>query len=1018
MDPQPQAPSVVAVVVACDPGEWLEDSLAALGEQDYPNLSVLVLDAGTNGDDLAPRIAPVLPDAYVRRVEGNPHYGRAANEALVAVEGAAFYLFCHDDAAPDTDAVRVLVEEALRSNAGIVGPKLVQWERPERLADVGLTVNKLGAGHSLIERGEMDQEQHDAVRDVFAVPGACVLVRGDLFEALGGFDPEMSDHGGDVDLGWRAQVVGARVLVAPDARVRHLDVEELRSVTREETPVLEARDRVRAVLKNYSVFHLLRVVPQALLAGFIDFVTGAFSGSRGRARAPVSAWTWNLRHLGELRPLRRRVQKARLVPDSDVRRLQVSGTARRAAAGDLELGEREGAITRGGRSVADAFAVATARQAMIVWSAIVVLLIVGSRHLFGGTFPSVGQLAAFPHRATLTVHDFIVGLRITGLGTDAPVPAAPGFLGFGGLALIGDMGLLQRVLVLGAFPVGVIGAWRFARPIESTRARLVATVVYTSVPLAANGLARGRWPALVAYLVAPWLLGALARATGLEPWAAPGETPRRVSSILRLGILLALAGAFVPSLALVAVAVALGLVLGSVLVGGARAALGSLTTAVGAVGVAFLLLFPWSLHLVLPGREWAAFAGAAPNPAHAPGFGALLRFQIGPVGGSPLGWAFVVAAALPLLIGRGWRLAWAVRLWAVALVCVAVAWAAGRGWVLSGVQLRDAMLGPAAIALAGAAALGMAAFETDLVRYRFGFRQLAWVIAAVAVVAGVIAILPAVATGRWYTPTNDIAQSAAWMHVEAAKGSFRTLWVGDPDALPGTGWRIQDGLAYALSRNGPPEADQLWPGSSAGATRRVASALSIARRGSTTRLGHLLAPMAVRYVAVPTRLVPGNASSPSFPVPVDVRAGLAAQLDLRQLPSDPALLVYENTAWGAVRTAAESAPESRLGVDLSDARSVLLGRRPQTEYNGRVPAGNDVLVSEDSPRWSLDVAGHGVTRRTSFGWANRYQAGDGGHATLSYGTPLLRYLAVLVELALWVVVIRAVRARRREEARS
>jgi hypothetical protein len=239
--------------------------------------------------------------------------------------------------------------------------------------------------------------------------------------------------------------------------------------------------------------------------------------------------------------------------------------------------------------------------------------------------------------------------------------------------------------------------------------------------------------------------------------------------------------------------------------------------------------------------------------------------------------------------------------------------------------------------------------------------------------------------------------------------------VGDPDVLPGTGWRIQDGLAYALSRNGPPEADQLWPGSSAGATRRVASALAVARAGRTTRLGHLLAPMAIRYVAVPTRLVPGSTTAPAFPVPVDVRAGLAAQLDLRQLPSDPALLVYENTAWGPLRAATESAPESRLGVDLSGATSVLPGRRPQTKYNGPVPAGNDVLVAEDSGHWTLDVAGHGVTRHTSFGWADRYQAGEGGRSTLSYGVPLLRYLAVLVEIALWVVVIRAARARRRRE---
>ncbi|MCU1449900.1 MAG: hypothetical protein JWP02_2070, partial [Acidimicrobiales bacterium] len=939
-------------------------------------------------------------------------------EALVAVEGAAFYLFCHDDAAPDSDAIRLLVEEALRSNAGVVGPKLVQWERPERLADVGLAVNKLGAGHSVIERGELDQEQHDSVRDVFAVPGACVLVRSDLFDALGGFDPEMADHGGDVDLGWRAQVAGARVMVAPAARVRHLDVEELRSVTREDQPVLEARDRVRALLKNYSLVHLVRVLPQAMLASVIDFLTGVFSGSRGRARAPVSAWTWNLRRLGELRSLRRRVQHARLVPDSDVRRLQVRGTARRSVSGDVELGEREGAISSAGRSVAEAFEGATARQAVIVWSLLAVLLLAGSRHLVGGRFPSVGQLAAFPHRATLTLHNFLAGLRVTGLGTDAPVATAPGFLGLGGLTLLGDMGLLQRLLVLGAWPLGAIGAWRWTRPLESTRARLVATVVYVSIPLAADSLARGRWPGLVTYAAAPWLLGALLSATGLEPWGSTQPTRRLLPLVVRTGVVLAVAGAFVPSLAAVAVAVALGLVLGSLLVGGAGAALRSLAVAAGGVLLAAALLFPWSLHFVLPGAEWAAFAGAAPAPAHAAGFGALLRFHVGPVGGAPLGWGFAIAAALPLLVGRGWRLAWAVRLWAVALTCIAISWAAGRGWILSGVQLRDAMLGPAALALAGAAALGMLAFETDLVRYRFGWRQAASVVAGGAAILGVLALLPAAASGRWYAPTNDIARSAAWMRAEPG-GSFRVLWVGDPDVLPGTGWRLGPGLAYATSRNGPPDASELWPGSSAGATRRLAAALGVARQGRTTRLGHLLAPMSVRYVAVPQRLVPGSTGSQTYPVAADVLAGLAAQLDLRELPSDPALVVYENTAWGPLRAAASGPVAGQLGprssgADLSETRPVLPGHRAQARYRGPVPAQNEVLVSEASGHWSLTVAGHSAPRQRAFGWANQYRSGGGGRATLSYATPLLRYLAVLVELVVWIAVLRAlIRSRRR-----
>src|SRR5207237_1806542 len=177
------------------------------------------------------------------------------------------------------------------------------------------------------------------------------------------------------------------------------------------------------------------------------------------------------------------------------------------------------------------------------------------------------------------------------------------------------------------------------------------------------------------------------------------QAPRRGPLVLRLGLLLAVAGAFVPALFVVILIVALGLVLGSLLVGGAGRALRSAAVAGGAVLLGAALLFPWTLQFVLPGREWASLAGAAPNPAHAPGFGALLRFHVGPIGGVPLGWAFVVAAAPALLVGRGWRLAWTVRLWVVALVCIAAAWAAGRGWAFSGIQLRDALLAPAAMAL-------------------------------------------------------------------------------------------------------------------------------------------------------------------------------------------------------------------------------------------------------------------------------------------------------------------------------
>ena len=69
-EPVQTVPPVVAVMVTNDAGPWFEESLAALGTQDYPSLSVLVLDNGS-GEDPTDRIAGALPGAFVRHCGGN-----------------------------------------------------------------------------------------------------------------------------------------------------------------------------------------------------------------------------------------------------------------------------------------------------------------------------------------------------------------------------------------------------------------------------------------------------------------------------------------------------------------------------------------------------------------------------------------------------------------------------------------------------------------------------------------------------------------------------------------------------------------------------------------------------------------------------------------------------------------------------------------------------------------------------------------------------------------------------------
>jgi GT2 family glycosyltransferase len=1010
MDPQTSAPPVVAVVVTCDPGLWLEDTLAALAAQDYPSLSVLVIDTASV-DDPTSRIAAVLPDAYVRRVDRRG-FARAANDVLTVVEGASHFLFCHDDAAPAPDTVRLLVEEAFRSNAGIVCPKLVEWDRPDRLLAVGLSADKQGFPVDLVERGELDQEQHDAVRDVFVAPGGATLVRADLFSALGGFDPVIDLFGEDLNLSWRAQLAGARVMVNPAARVRHR--EALRRGERAgwdgpdgrlEAHRLGEEHRLRTLLTCYGRFRLLRLLPQAVLMSVAEAGWHLLAGRPAFAIATLRAWPAALRESG-LADIRRATQAKRSLPDAELRRLQARASSRLRA--EVRSRLHKGGL---GPGLAESISSRDWRLAAGAWVGVLIVLAAGSRSLLGAGIPGVGHLPVTSAGPGHWWRLWAAGWRPGGLGSAAPSPPALALLGLAGGLLLGATGSLQHLLVLGPLVLGPLGAYRAARMFPSRRGQVLALVLYAAAPVSYNALAGGRWAGLVVYAAAPWLLAGLCRSWGPargEPAFLRFVTRRSVS----LGLLIGVTGALAPPALVLVPLVGAGLALGGLAVGRGAGAARTAAVALGSSAVGAALLLPWSFDTF--GSRTALF-GVPGDPAHPPGLGQLLAFHTGPVGVNWLNWALPVAAALPLVIGTSWRLEWAARCWGVAVVGWGVAWAAGRGWIGVPLPVPEVTLSVVAAALSLSAAIGVVAFELDLARYRFGLRQLAATVAGAAVVVSMLPTLVAATGGRWHLPRRDFASTLGFAAPQRAAGGFRMLWVGDPNALPLGSWRLADGVGYATSDSRLPDVADQWPAASAGATPLLATDLRLASQGRTTRLGHLLAPLAVRYLIIPVRLAASGSGVPRVAAPMALLQALAVQEDLRAVSGDEALVIYQNTAWApsravlppaAVAASRSADPAAAQDVSLDSAEPVLPGGLAD-RFHGRVPGPSEVYVaSSSSGRWRLSVNRRAGARRPAFGWAMAFAVpGSGGQAVLVYRAAPTRDLALGLEVALWLVAV-------------
>ncbi len=415
-----------------------------------------------------------------------------------------------------------------------------------------MSCDKTGAVVDRIVEGEVDHGQHDAVRDVFVAPGGCILVRADLFSDAQGIRRRDRGHGGGprpvvaqpgrrVTRGRRARRAGApprsRRRRARAAGGRAAEAQGRHPVTMQ---MLQRRHELRAVLKCYTRFHLVRVLPQAALLAFGEVVVAVLARDGDRVRAVTGAWRWNARRLqrdlrccaaswpntacsptprcavsrcGAARGCRATsaASPTRVSPRPTRRPSHGSGSDRRRASarevavltGSVGVGLQRGHGLRRARRPGPAggpgplrpqgpvrSARAPGANASLAMVIALVVIAFGTRELFFGTLPLVGQLAPLPSWST-SWHHFFSGWQSAGVGTTAPASPAFGIVGITGTVLFGAMGTLQRVLLLGCIPLGAWGVSRFMRPLVSPRARVVAVICYLGLPLPYGALGHG-----------------------------------------------------------------------------------------------------------------------------------------------------------------------------------------------------------------------------------------------------------------------------------------------------------------------------------------------------------------------------------------------------------------------------------------------------------------------------------------------------------------------------------------------
>ena len=314
------------VVVTHDSAEALGRSLPPLVAQLRPGDELVVWD-NASSDGTPKLVGELAPSARLLQQGENLGFAAACNLAVAETINPLLLLLNPDN----------VVEPGFRDAIELPVGKRPDWTAWQGLVTDrgGAAINSLGgvvhftgiawAGGAGREVAEAPPEP----REVAFASGACLAIRREAWEALGGFPAEYFLYQEDTDMGLRLWLAGHRVGIEPRARCDH-EYEFAKGAAK--WRYLE-RNRWATLIRTYPARLLVALLP-ALLATELALLLVAARG--GWLREKLAAWreaaAWVPRLLRERRAIQDGAEldagnfaRACLTPDLDSEFLGAAG---------------------------------------------------------------------------------------------------------------------------------------------------------------------------------------------------------------------------------------------------------------------------------------------------------------------------------------------------------------------------------------------------------------------------------------------------------------------------------------------------------------------------------------------------------------------------------------------------------------------------------------------------------------------------------------------------------------------
>ena len=321
-------PLVSIIVLNFNGKDHLKNCFESLKKQTYVKYECIMVDnASVDGSNVY--VKKNFP--WVKIIQNKENSGYAGGNNVGAKHAKGSYIvILNNDAEVDNrwleEMMRVIKSDPL---IGICGCKLVDSNRRTTISSVGSSCDFYGFPYPIGANIE-NHNHYTSLIDVFLIAGAGFTIRSDLWNKLGGFDSKYFVYMEEMDLCWRAQLLGYRVVVNPLSTLYHPAIGATTGkLAYAKKRYFMERNTQRTLTKNYATTTIFKILPlyfALLLTESIFFLL--IQRNTHLVLADLKSVLWNIRNFGDTWILHEKIQQSRKVNDRRIQSKMIHGSAK------------------------------------------------------------------------------------------------------------------------------------------------------------------------------------------------------------------------------------------------------------------------------------------------------------------------------------------------------------------------------------------------------------------------------------------------------------------------------------------------------------------------------------------------------------------------------------------------------------------------------------------------------------------------------------------------------------------